>query len=256
MIDGHIHIERGSYTLEWIQQFVRTAMERGIDEIYLLEHSHRFREFAGVYEVIARNHPYQKEWLGRKMGLSLDEYKKFILELRRYEFPVKLRYGLEVCYVEGCESEIGKLISDFDWDFVTGSVHWIDGWGFDHRKEFWEGRDVDKLYERYYAIMEKLILSGLFTTVAHPDSIKCFGHRTARDLTQTYEQLAELLNAHGMMAEQSAGLKINYGVDEPGMNRKMLEVFLRKGVRLLPASDAHRPEDVGRFVKEMSLCSQ
>ncbi len=27
MIDGHIHIERGTYTLDWINQFVSKAVE-------------------------------------------------------------------------------------------------------------------------------------------------------------------------------------------------------------------------------------
>ncbi len=38
MIDGHIHIERGAYTLDWINQFVSKAVEMEIDEIRLLEH--------------------------------------------------------------------------------------------------------------------------------------------------------------------------------------------------------------------------
>lgn len=38
MIDGHIHIERGEYTLDWINQFVDRAVEMQIDEIWLLEH--------------------------------------------------------------------------------------------------------------------------------------------------------------------------------------------------------------------------
>lgn len=45
MIDGHVHIERGNYTLDWINEFVKYALERGISEIYFLEHSYRFKEF-------------------------------------------------------------------------------------------------------------------------------------------------------------------------------------------------------------------
>lgn len=39
MVDGHIHIERGPYTLEWINQFVSKAVEMELDEIRLLEHN-------------------------------------------------------------------------------------------------------------------------------------------------------------------------------------------------------------------------
>ena len=36
MIDGLIHIERGAYTLDWINQFVSKAVEMEIDEIRLM----------------------------------------------------------------------------------------------------------------------------------------------------------------------------------------------------------------------------
>jgi len=218
MIDGHIHIEKGSYSLDWINEFINHALERGISEIHLLEHSHRFKEFALVYENIRNYSEYQGDWLKRKMVLSLDTYRAFVTEMRKIEFPIKVKFGLEVCYIEEEESSIRDIISDFDWDFVTGSVHWIDGWGFDHKKEFWEGKETDKEYKRYYEIMKSLIKSRLFDIVAHPDSIKCFGHQPNCDLSQTYIEIADLLNEYKMFAEQSAGLYINYGFNELGMN--------------------------------------
>ena len=42
MIDGHIHIGRGEYTLDWINQFVNRAVEMQLNEIRLLEHCYRF----------------------------------------------------------------------------------------------------------------------------------------------------------------------------------------------------------------------
>lgn len=45
MRDWHIHLERGPYTVEWAEQFVRRAEKLGIREICLLEHSVRFFEF-------------------------------------------------------------------------------------------------------------------------------------------------------------------------------------------------------------------
>lgn len=251
MIDGHIHIERGSYTLDWINQFIKFALERGISEIHLLEHSHRYKEFAGVYKTVSGYNEYQKDWLDQKMILSLDEYKSFVLEMRKFNFPIKVKFGLEVCYFEQEESSLKDILSGFDWDFVTGSVHWIDGWGFDHSKEFWKGKDIDTAYKRYYEIMENLIKSGLFDIIAHPDSIKCFGYKPSCDLSQTYGKIADLLNKHSMYAEQSAGLKINYGFNESGMNREMFSIFKSKGVKLLTASDAHIPQDVGRYINEM-----
>lgn len=254
MIDCHIHLERGPYTIEWLDKFVKTAVERGIDEIYLLEHSHRFNEFVPMYQTIVDYSPYQKEWFERKknIDLSIQEYTAFIQQAKQISYPIKVKFGLEICYFEGYEHLIHDILSSYPFDFATGSVHWVDGFGFDHKKELWDNIDVDKLYIRYYEIMEKLIESGLFTGVAHPDSIKAFGHKPSFDLLDTYGKIADLLNKHNMYAEQSGGLHLNYSSDcELGMNVRMLKVFKDKGVCILTASDAHRPEDVGANIKKL-----
>lgn len=251
LIDAHVHIEKGSYTVEWVNEFVRAAIGRGLTAIHLLEHSHRFREFSGIYEDVVKHDDYQKNWLDRKMKLSLDDYKDFVSDMRKREFPVKIRFGLEVCYVEGKEQITKEALDDFDWDFVTGSVHWIDGWGFDHKKKDWSGIDVDRAYGRYYGIMKNLVKSDLFDTVAHPDSIKCFGYNASFDLRETYREIADLLNEFGMSAEQNSGLHYRYGHEDLGMNEAMYGVFKERKVRICTASDAHKPEDTGKYIKEL-----
>lgn len=61
MRDVHIHIEKGPYTKEWIDRFVEQAVRAGLDEIYLLEHSHRFVEFAPMYASVCEYNDYQKK---------------------------------------------------------------------------------------------------------------------------------------------------------------------------------------------------
>lgn len=253
-MDCHIHIERGPYTFEWLNEFIQTAVKQGLDEIYLLEHSHRFIEFMDMYESICNYNDYQREWFKRKNhgNLSIQSYIDLINQAKQITYPIKVRFGLEVCYFKDYENLIKEVTSSYPYDFITGSVHWIDEFGFDHRKELWNSIDVDKAYRRYYEIMESLISSGLFTGVAHPDSIKVFGHKPSYDLLDTYNKLAHLLNKYHLYAEQSGGLHLNYSKDcECGMNRGMLEVFKSKGVRILTASDAHSPKDVGANIVEL-----
>jgi len=111
---------------------------------------------------------------------------------------------------------------------------------------------VDKAYRRYYKILQKLIESNLFTGLAHPDSIKVFGHKPSCDSRDTYEKIADLPCKHNMYAEQSGGLYLNYGKHcELELNVTMLKVFLDKGARILTASDAHDPKDVGANIVEL-----
>lgn len=44
-IDGHMHLENGPLTKEYVLQFVEEAQKKGIDEIQILDHTHRFIEF-------------------------------------------------------------------------------------------------------------------------------------------------------------------------------------------------------------------
>ncbi|MDQ7094459.1 PHP domain-containing protein [Desulfosporosinus sp. PR] len=250
MIDGHVHLERGPYTIEWLERFVDAARQRGINSLYLLEHSHRFIESRSIYSDINPD-SYFGKWLETRLKVPLKEYINFIEIARTLKYPIKIQFGLEVCYFEQHEEEIHKLTRCYPFDFITGSVHYIDGWAFDHKPEHWYGRDVDATYGRYYEIMGNLIKSRLFDILAHPDSIKCFGNYPSGDLTETYQKIAGLLVKSGVKAEQSAGLHLNYKHSRLGMNETMLQIFQNAGVEIITASDAHRPEDVGMYIKEI-----
>lgn len=256
MTDVHIHIERGPYTKEWIDKFVEQAVRMGLDEIYLLEHSHRFVEFTPMYASVCEYSDYQKNWYKSKVGLSIKEYQALIAEMRNVKFPIKIKWGLEVCYFPEYEKLIGDILNSFPFDFAVGSIHWVEGFGFDHKAEFWNGIDTEELYRKYYGLMLRLVKSGLFAGVAHPDSIKCFHHYPINDLTDTYCLLADELNAHHMYAEQSGGLALNYGFEEAGMNRTMLNILRNKNVDIRFASDAHKPEDVGANISKLQAILQ
>lgn len=91
MRDVHIHIEKGPYTKEWIDRFVEQAVRAGLDEIYLLEHSHRFVEFAPMYASVCEYNDYQKNWYQRKVKRSIKDFQTLITEMRKMTFPVKIK---------------------------------------------------------------------------------------------------------------------------------------------------------------------
>ncbi len=248
MTDGHVHIERGPYDYEWIMKFAEMAAERNIDEIHLLEHSHRFLDFSSLYESVSSYDAYQHDWLTKKKTRSLDEYLDFVRKMKKRNFPVRIRWGLEVCYIPGKEALIKKLTSDDAFDFVTGAVHWIGDWGFDHTASSWAGKDIDSVYENYYATMTGLACSGLFDILAHPDSIKCFGHIPSVDMDAIYRKLSESLKKNSITAEISAGLYNNYGHLEIGPNPRLLKTLQEHQINLIAASDAHNPGDTGKNI--------
>jgi histidinol-phosphatase (PHP family) len=255
MIDAHVHLEKGDYTIEWVQKFVQQAVERDIQEIYFLEHTHIFKECQSLYNEMSTFNEYQRGWYQKKLQQArpLKEYTDFIDQLKQTEFPIKMKFGLEVCYSPEREKEIAQLKELYSFDFMVGSIHFIDGWAFSHLKQRWDKTeyDMDRLYKRYYELMLALAESKLFSGLAHPQSLQCFGAYPERDYEAVYMEIAQALHRNQMYVEESSGLAINYSDKELGMNHRMLECMLQCNVPVLTVSDAHVPQNVGKHIKEM-----
>lgn len=246
MKDLHIHIEQGPYEKKWIEKFVDTAVKMNIDEINLLEHSIRIKEFHPTFEEAKNYNLYQKRWFEGKAAQahSLDEYKRLIDEIRKEKYPVKINFGMEVCWFEQHEDEIRKLLADNYFDIVLGSVHWVDNWTFNQRKYQWLSRDANKIYKRYYEMSNTLVESEIFDIIAHPDLIRCHGIYPDYDLRGDYERLCQNAIKHNVKIEMNTS-------KAPGINGEFLEIAKKCGVKFSPGSDAHRPQDVGRGIKQI-----
>lgn len=246
--DLHIHIEQGDYTPEWIERFVHYAVKMNLDEINLLEHSIRIKEFHKTFSDAVKYSAYQEKWACEKMktAKSLDEYIGLIEQIRKRDYPVKISFGLEVCWFEQYESEIADLTSAFDFDYLLGSVHWIDNWTFNQRKYQWKGKDFNQIYKRYFELQESLVESGIFDICAHPDLIMCHSLYPDYDLKDAYESLC--IKAK----ENNVALELNTSKGKSlGINEAFFKAATETGVKFTAGSDAHCPQDVGKGIKEV-----
>lgn len=247
MKDLHIHIERGPYTIEWIEKFVDKAVQMELEEICLLEHSIRFKEFHPTFKEASEYNLYQKKWFNgkAKTAQALDDFKKLATEIRGRVYPVKISFGLEICYFEQHQELIRDLTSDGFFDYLLGSVHWVDNWTFNQRKYQWLGKDVNHIYKRYFEMENSLVESGIFDIIAHPDLITCHGLYPSFDLSHTYRALCENIKAHNMCLEMNTSKGL-------GVNKPFFDIAKAVGVDFSTGSDAHRPDGVGRGIKEVT----
>ena len=256
MVDAHVHLEKGSYCKEWVQEFIQYALSRNIGEIYFLEHTHIFKECCSLYDEMSCYNEYQKNWYRKKYenARPLKDYTDFIDSMKKQQFPITLKFGLEVCYSPEHEKDIDNIRNMYPFDFLVGSIHFIDGWAFSHMRQPWkkEGYNLDDLYDRYYELMYELAQSNLFSGLAHPNSLQCFGAYPTGDYETEYDRIARALKENNMHIEESSGLAINYGDTELGMNESMLRAMISRNVRILTASDAHTPQNVGKMIYEMN----
>ncbi len=227
LIDYHVHlIAHGEYecSKERLLDYLRQAQVQGIREIGFAEH---------------------EEWASRVKPEVLDSVGKDVGGIR-------IRRGLEIDYSFEREAEIRGIINKWDLDFVIGSVHFIDGWGFDHPdfRSGFDGADIDNIYARYFAIVARAITSGLFDIVGHLDLIKIWGHRPMRRRDSDYvEPLLADMNASGLVVEiNTAGLR--KPVNEIYPSSRLLEMLFTADIPITFGSDAHEPVDVGRDLEK------
>ena len=254
MIDGHVHIESGPYTLEWINRYVEKAVGMHLDEIRLLEHCYRYKEFTPMYAPVRAYSAYNEAWYQRRTGVyDLADYLALVDQVRREHFPIKVLFGLEVCYFRESEDLIAACTKDMGFDFLLGSVHFLDGFAYDHTAELWDGIDVDQAYRTYFESAIDLAKSGLFDGLGHPDAIKLFGHKPSFSLEAYYERLAQALSDSHMYADQNSGVsrRCHETAPIPGMDTVLLQALKKHHVPIITSSDAHCPEDVGYRIAEM-----
>jgi histidinol-phosphatase (PHP family) len=226
----HLRNEREEidHTVEAVERFCEVAAGRGIDEIGFSEHVYYFRQTGSLWTV-----PYQTE----RCVYDLDAYCDAVVQAKRRGLPVKL--GLEVDYVPGREEDTRELLAPYPWDYLIGSVHFIDGHGIDGPPPLVDEVGPEETWRRYESTLSAAAASGLFDTLAHPDLVKMFGPRLDWDWVDLISTLG------GVCLEvSSAGLHKSHGRLYP--EPELLAAARRTGVPITLASDAHAPQNVGR----------
>jgi len=228
IVDYHMHLrdsqERIAHTADAVEPFIETAAEHGVDEIGFTEHVYYFRQTRPLWEL-----PYQTE----RCVYDLDAYVDAVVEAKRRGLPVKL--GLEVDYAGGWQDELDAILEPYPWDYLLGSVHWIDGLAVDSSPNagVWAEWPVEEVWRRYFEALAELAASGHVDVLAHPDLPKIFGRRPERI---EYPPLA------GVALEIST----NGRYKPVGELYPDLELLHAAGLPVTLASDAHVPKNVGR----------
>jgi len=253
MIDGHTHLDKGPLTKDYVYRFIHQAIKMGIDDLQIVNHTHRFQEFKPMYEKY-KIVPEQKAWLDKDLEYSIYDYIALIEEMKKEELPIKVSFGLEVCYAHEDEELIRKLLSIYKWDFLIGSLHGINFYMYDCNwslKRFWDVFDTNDLYHEYYEETYRLIQSDIFTQLGHADTFKMFNYYPSFDLKPYYEKLAKLLNEHHMKVENNVGCYYRYNHKDMGLNDELLKILKENHCMLLTSTDAHVPEHVGIHIKDV-----
>jgi histidinol-phosphatase (PHP family) len=248
LTDYHVHLRPDDedtppeyyFTAANAERYRETATERGIEELGVSEHVHRFTAALDVWQ-----HPF---WRGSARD-DIDEYVEFVR-------ASGLKVGIEADFVPGREDRMANLLEARDWDYVVGSVHFLRDAALDMRGDWdiWRSADPEKVWARYFETLGEAARSGMFDILAHPDLVKVWGGDAPKpdgDLRRFYELAMDgIAEADVAIEVSTAGLRKPVGEIYPAA--PFLEMCLDAGKPVALSSDAHVPEHLG-FEYERAL---
>jgi histidinol-phosphatase (PHP family) len=215
------------------EDYIATAVTAGLKEIGFSEHLTLFRG--------------SLDW---SMDASdIEPYLRYINKLVRNVTGIKVRKGLEVDFFPGKEKDIWSLLKKTKLDYAIGSVHYLGDFSVDTGPEFYDGKNIDNLFETYFEQVTAAAESGLFDIIAHCDLVRIYGFKPSTDPENLYRKLARNFKIHDVAFELNTNGR-NRPVGDFYPDRKYLRIFREENVPVCVNSDAHMPSRVAQHFDE------
>ena len=226
-IDLHNHTSRCNHAEGTIDEYIIRAIELGIDIYGFSEHAPM--DFDSHY----------------RLGFDeMQEYTNDILNLKeKYKNEIEILLGYEVDYLKG---HMDERVLASKVDYLIGSVHFLDKWGFDN-PEFiggWKERDINDIWQEYFDAIEAMAKTGYFNIVGHLDLIKVFKFMPTKDIRVLAKNALLAIKKSGMVLELN-GAGLRKPIKEIYPSEMLLEVAYEMNIPITFSSDAHAVEQVG-----------
>ncbi|MEN8256634.1 MAG: histidinol-phosphatase [Thermodesulfobacteriota bacterium] len=239
--DGHVHTKLCHHAEGEMEEYVQAALACGLEEIIFLEHFE-----AGINYMEAT-------WL------TDDDFRFYHTEWQRlaqkYGGQIRVGGGVEVGLNPKRLAEIADFINSYQWARVGLSYHYFES----------DGEHVNMLsrkqenIQRFDCLGHERVLTQYFTdllaaleeievdVVCHIDAALRYCHGV-EFVTEHWYLIDEIL---AEMAKKKIALEVNtsgFAVrGEPFPGAAIIDRARRFGLKFVAGSDAHRPQDVGRY---------
>jgi histidinol-phosphatase (PHP family) len=237
--DYHIHTKFCNHAKGSIEDFILKSIEKGLSEILFLDHLTLFEK------------DFKNSMTIKEVPLYFYTIKKLA---NKYKDKIIIKCGLETDFHPEYFDETEKICKKFDFDMIGASVHFVKGFNIASRKTKDQYAHIkkDELADEYFKNIEKMLEYSFFDTVCHFDLIYKFSKNPVIN-PEILEKINKILDK---IKQKNISVEINTsGFDNP-INRqfpsqKILEKCLEKKIDITVGSDAHSPDQVGRYFNEI-----
>jgi histidinol-phosphatase (PHP family) len=255
LLDYHTHtnLTQTDHALGSMKEYVEQAVARGLAEFGFSEHLfvsqmnpiRNLKISNGVNDATANSNLSQHKEV-KLLAKLFEDYFANIRTLQNKYPQIKLKIGIEIDYVPEYTELIQVILTKYPFDYVIGSIHYLDGWGFDNpiEKDGYSTRDINQVYLKYLEQIELCAKSGLVDIIGHLDLVKIFGYRPTENIMPAVEKTIKTIAEMNIAVEiNTAGLRKPVGEIYPQEN--WLRLCYQYHLPVTLGSDAHQPQDVG-----------
>lgn len=232
-VDLHNHTLLCNHATGSVNDYVEAAIRSGIEFFGFSDHA-----------------PMHYDPAYRMSFDQMELYESWIRDAQTaYGDQITVLLGYEVDYLPGYMDE---RVLNRPCDYLIGSVHFIDDWGFDN-PEFigrYEGSDINAIYERYFGLIEEMAMSRKFDIVGHLDLLKVFKYLPTKDIRVLAKKGLEAIKKSDMTVEiNMSGYRKPIGEAYP--SALLLESIAELQIPITFGSDAHRSDQIALFADEV-----
>ncbi len=247
LCDGHVHTQFCRHASGSMEDYARAAIKRGLRRIVFLEHMEIGIDSADI------------TWLSEK---DFDAFFKEGDRLRKkYRPGLEIGLGAEVGYNPDRQEELNESLVKRDWDRIGISFHYLRHPDLPHHLNLVSRKKVNieamnrtgrnALLHQYYDTLTEAVHNLPGTVLCHLDAALRYlpDLRLDKDHIQKIAVLLDAVKIKGMEVEiNTSGIPIR---GEPFPAAQFVEMAIKREIPLVAGSDAHRPEDVGRYFDKL-----
>lgn len=236
MFDYHLHSSVSFDSNCDAKKIVEAAEKMNLKEICFTDHY----DFNDVKE---KHHDF----------FTIDEYRKAYENISSQKTIIK--HGVEFGLTHWNQTELKTLLSQYDFDFVLGSVHFVGGYD-PYYKEFWTHNGMEEGFEKYLIQTLKCVQShDNFDVLGHINYVCKYAYnQTEKPLRyQDYRDICDEIMK--TLAQKGKGMEINTsGKDRLGEflpSYDFIKRFKELGGEIITVgSDSHDDTRVGQYIPE------
>ena len=240
-VDGHVHTRLCHHARGEMEEYVEAAVKCGLRKLVFLEHLEVGIDY------------FESTWL------TEEDFNYYHAEGKRlqgkYRDRLEIGLGVEVGYNPLFREEIKRRLAQHSWDRIGISYHFLKTPSGHLNMVSRKQQNIDRLdklgvaevIKQYYMDLQEAVAELPGQVLCHIDAV--LRHHPEATFSPAHDKLVDdLLDA---AARKKMAVEVNTSGyrtrNLPYPSPAILKKALQRGIPLVAGSDAHRPEDVGRY---------